>query len=75
MPKKTMNARVAELESELATLKQRLPAEPAGWRSIVGAFANDPAFDEAMRLGREYRESKRPKSRATRKRANARPRH
>ncbi len=74
MTKKTLNVRVAELESELTTLKQRLPPEPAGWRSIIGAFANDPAFDEAMRLGREYRESQRPKPRAG-KRANARPRH
>lgn len=75
MTKKSLNARVAELETELTALKKRLPPEPAGWRSIVGMFANDPAFDEAMRLGREYREAQRPKPRAARKRANARPRH
>ena len=75
MSKKTLNERVAELESELASLKQRLSPEPAEWRSLIGAFANDPAFDEAMRLGREYRESQRPKPRAAGKRANARPRH
>ena len=34
---------------------------------IEGIFANDPAFEEAMRLGREYRESLRPKSRKTKK--------
>lgn len=73
MSKRTLNERVTELESELASLKQRLPREPAGWRSIVGVFADDPAFEEAMRLGREYRESQRPKPRTSRKRANARP--
>ena len=73
MSKRTLNERVTELESELASLKQRLPLEPAGWRSIVGVFADDPAFEEAMRLGREYRESQRPKPRTSRKPANARP--
>ena len=75
MTKKTLNERVAELESELAAVKLRLPAEPVGWRSIIGVFANDPAFDEAMRLGREYREGQSPKPRSTGKRANARTRH
>jgi hypothetical protein len=28
----------------------------------MGAFDNDPDFEEAMRLGREYRESLRPKA-------------
>lgn len=27
------------------------------WREIAGTFANNPDFEEAMRLGREYRES------------------
>ncbi len=25
------------------------------WEEIAGTFADDPAYDEAMRLGREYR--------------------
>ena len=29
---------------------------------IYGAFENDPIYEEAMRLGREYRESLRPKA-------------
>lgn len=44
---------------------------------VSGAFANDPIFLEAMRLGREYRESLRPdaKPKTRRKSADARPRH
>ena len=25
------------------------------WKQIIGTFADDPAHEEAMRLGREYR--------------------
>jgi len=57
--------RVAALESEVAQLKHRIeavakPARP-WWQEIYGTFANDPLYEEAMRLGREYRESLRPK--------------
>jgi hypothetical protein len=31
--------------------------ETAWWKRIVGVFSDDPEFEEAMRLGREYRES------------------
>lgn len=61
----SLQQRVAALEAEVARLKARIeatekPADP--WMEKVwGAFANDPAFEEAMRLGREYRESLRPK--------------
>ena len=41
------------------------PRQP-WWEEISGSFANDPAFDEAMRLGREWRESFRPKTRKRR---------
>jgi len=56
---------VAALEAEVAQLKQRL--ERTGetkkhWvDTVYGAFANDRDFLEAMRLGRKYRESLRPK--------------
>lgn len=29
------------------------------WQTVLGKFANDDDFEEAMRLGREYRESQR----------------
>lgn len=57
--------RLAMLEAEVKRLKQRLeaPTEPKQhWVDIVyGAFADDPDFLEAMRLGHEYRESVPPK--------------
>jgi uncharacterized small protein (DUF1192 family) len=61
-----LEERVAALEAEVARLKeetnsQAVLAETAWWKQIVGAFENDPEFDEAMCLSREYRESLRPK--------------
>lgn len=58
----TLEKRVASLESELAQLKKSLEPQKAKpwWEQIAGKFANDPVYDEAVRLGREYRESLRP---------------
>jgi hypothetical protein len=57
--------RVTALEAEVTRLKQKLEAvtKQAGpwWQEIYGTFADDPLYEEAMRLGREYRESLRPK--------------
>jgi hypothetical protein len=62
--------RVAALEAEVAHLKARIESgKPASgdWLDAVwGLFANDPVYEEAMRLGREYRESLRPKARKRR---------
>lgn len=57
--------RVTALENEVTQLKRKLeevtnPASP-WWREIYGTFADDPLHEEAIRLGREYRESLRPK--------------
>jgi hypothetical protein len=62
-----IESRIAALEEEVARLKRRL-TEPAKAKThwvegVYGAFANDPDFLEAMRLGRKYRESLRPRSR------------
>ena len=66
MAVRELDARVAALEAEVAQLKQQLqaPAETKGhWVDrVYGAFANDPDFLEAMRLGRKYRESLRSES-------------
>ena len=60
--------RVTALEAEVARLKKKLDKDSRPWtEKIAGAFANDPAFEEAMRLGREYRESLRPKPKKRRK--------
>lgn len=63
-----LESRVATLEAKVERLQRqveiaKLDAKP-WWEHVVGAFADDPAFEEAMRLGREYRESLRPKPRA-----------
>jgi hypothetical protein len=62
----TLEERVAMLESEVSQLKYRNPIEVPQdelpwWKKIVGVFKDDPDFEEAVRLGREYRESLRPK--------------
>lgn len=58
------------IEERLSALEKKvaeLTAEPAsdliyrdGWESTVGMFADDPGYDEMVRLGAEYRESLRP---------------
>jgi hypothetical protein len=68
-----LSKRLEALEAEVAALKARLPPATGAtgpndaplpwWRRIAGQFANDPVYDKAMRLGREYRESLRPKPR------------
>lgn len=53
--------RLATLEAEVSRLKQKVEAPQPHWvDKVYGAFADDPDFLEAMRLGREYRESLRP---------------
>ncbi len=55
--------RIAVLEKEVAVLKQKIEKEEKSklpwWKQIAGTFADDPAHEEAMRLGREYRLSQR----------------
>lgn len=58
--------RLAVLEVEVAQLKARLEGEQLKnkmpwWERRFGAFEDDPEYDESLRLGREYRESLRPK--------------
>jgi hypothetical protein len=58
----TIEDRLAVVEREIAELKRRLPAEPLqeDWvDAMSGVFANDPEFDEVVRLGREMREADR----------------
>ena len=54
-----LERRVAQLEREVSLLKSHT-TEPGGkpwWEQIAGRFENDQAFDEIVRLGREYRDS------------------
>jgi hypothetical protein len=58
----TVEERLATLETEVAQLKQQVAGErPPNavpwWEQLFGAFADSPEYEEATRLGREYRES------------------
>ena len=61
-----IECRVAALEADVARLREQLekavPAKKDWLDEIYSAFENDPIYEEAMRLGREYRESLRPKA-------------
>ena len=60
-----IEARLSALEAEVARLKLRVGEEDKEpwWKKWVGAFRGDPYYEEAMKLGRKYRESTRPKPR------------
>lgn len=58
-----LEERIVVLETEVARLKETIntPRRPheRWWHEIAGTYANCPEFEEAVRLGREYRESQR----------------
>ncbi len=64
MAAQSLEERMTIIEHELAKLKNQLQvsqkedSEPP-WKQIIGVFKDDPLFDEAERLGREWRESQR----------------
>ncbi len=64
MAELTVEERLTALETEFNLFKRKEESGTAkelrGWQRVVGVFADDPEFEEAMRLGREYRESLRP---------------
>lgn len=56
-----LETRVATLERELASLKEQVESQKLPWwKANLGQFADDPIYDEAMKLGRAYRDSLRP---------------
>ncbi len=60
-----LEKRVRALEDEVARLRWRLRGQGDDdrpwWEQIAGTFKGDRAFMEAMKLGRKYRESLRPR--------------
>ncbi|NJL09741.1 MAG: hypothetical protein HC908_04645 [Calothrix sp. SM1_7_51] len=60
-----LEQRVEMLKADVALLKSQLNvvSDSASdktkpwWSKIAGTFANNAAYDEAIKLGREYRES------------------
>jgi hypothetical protein len=70
MASTTLAERVAALEAEVARLKSKIEAVDSPkpwWEQIAGTFQNDPIYDQAMWLGRQYRQSLQPKSPTRRK--------
>jgi hypothetical protein len=63
MSQTEIEKRLSDLEKEVAVLKQKIEKEEnekiPWWKQRMGIFADDPAHEEAMRLGREYRLSQR----------------
>jgi hypothetical protein len=58
----SIEERVAALEAEVVQLKQRLESPVIStapwWEKISGTFAHNPIYNEAMKLGRQYRRSR-----------------
>ena len=64
MPAKIAD-RVADLERDMAELKQVVrstldqgvsrPASKGAWRATIGAFKDDPFYDDMVRIGRDFR--------------------
>lgn len=79
MPAQTIEARLHALEREVTQIKQLLQGKSGSgdpwWERIAGAFEDDPVYQQAMKLGRQYRESLRPKGREPRAKNHGRPRH
>ena len=54
-----LEVRVETLEAELSQLKQLLTGllqkENPWWVNIAGSFEDDPTFDEAVQLGKDWR--------------------
>lgn len=62
MTTEMLEERLRAVENEVASLKQKLVADKSqmstdSWKKIFGSFAKSEGFEEAVRLGREYRES------------------
>jgi hypothetical protein len=62
-----LTAEVTRLKEKVANGKKAEPEMP-WWEKHWGIFDNDPDYEKAMELGRQYRESLRPKPRKQRAR-------
>ncbi len=63
MAQRTVEERIEVLEREVRDLTRRIPEQNGAksWKRLVGVYRDDLAFDEAERLGKEWRDSFRPR--------------
>ncbi|MGK7890438.1 MAG: hypothetical protein AB4042_13965 [Leptolyngbyaceae cyanobacterium] len=55
---------VDAVRASVNELDPRSSAQP-WWEQIAGSFADDPVYDAAMQLGRDYRDSLQPNRQTT----------
>ncbi len=67
MPTQTLEdleERIAAVEMKMERLEKASLAqkskEPRGWQRMVGIFADNPLFEDAVREGRKWREAEDP---------------
>jgi hypothetical protein len=56
--------RIAQLEQQVDALRKKVESlgeTKPWWEKIAGSFEKDPIYAKAMKLGREYRKSLRPR--------------
>ncbi len=53
----TIGQRLAAVENELLNLKRKIESTDSWYERMTGAFENDLAFEEVLKLGRQFRES------------------
>ncbi len=63
----TLTERLSVVEKELAEIKNLISKNESEienhlWDKVFGSFEKSEGFDEAVRLGREYREGFRPRN-------------
>jgi hypothetical protein len=80
MTLKTIEARVAKLEKQLAALQAEpvMPVTPApakDWRRTIGMFTGDDVMAEILDEGRKWRAAERRKARGGSAKAKPKGRH
>lgn len=55
-----LERRMSDLEKEVLSLRKKveeLSSDKPWWDRIAGTFEQDPVYEKAMKLGRQYRKS------------------
>ena len=63
-----LEKRLAVLEQSVADLQEHAKSRNP-WQKIIGHFANDPVYDEIIRLGKEHRDSQQPDKKKRKRKA------